>query len=271
MEIAAEFAEFQRLVVNHGGAAIQFHDVFARGLRIHGHQEIDFLAAADVAVLAGANGKPGGQPGDIRREHVLARNRNAHLENGAHQDGVGSLAARSVHCSDLDAEIVDDRMARLAGRDSAGDTSSVDIDKESFCGKILPSSLASLQLYAISVTGYITPELPPGFGPRLRGAPIRPERQITHPTIPIFPMQKLSGVPLAVDFGDAVADFPGCPPESPGVRELCSLSPQYNVHGPGYPAIRPAVYWHWRIHDDCAFAVVRYGGFCDVDERGRAE
>ena len=42
--------ELERLVVDHGGAAIQLHHVFARGLRIHGDQEIDLLAAADVAV-----------------------------------------------------------------------------------------------------------------------------------------------------------------------------------------------------------------------------
>ena len=94
MQIGAQGVELERLVVDHGGAAIQLHHVFARGFRVHGHQEIDFLLAADVAVLAGADGEPGGQPGDVRREHILARNRHAHLENGAHQDGVGGLAAR---------------------------------------------------------------------------------------------------------------------------------------------------------------------------------
>ena len=114
VQIAAQFVQLQRLVVDHGGAAVQLHDVFARGLRVHGHQEIDFLAAADVAVLAGADGEPGGQPGDVRREHVLARNRNAHLKDGAHQDGVGGLAAGAVDGCDLDAEIVDDRVLKFA-------------------------------------------------------------------------------------------------------------------------------------------------------------
>ena len=116
VQVAAQLVELQRLVVDHGGAAVQLHDVFARGFGIHGDQEIDFLAAPDVAVLAGADGEPGGQPGDVRREHVLPGDGDAHLEDGAHQDGIGSLAAGSVDCCDLDAEIVDDRMARLARR-----------------------------------------------------------------------------------------------------------------------------------------------------------
>ena len=116
VQVGAQCVELQRLVVNHGGAGIQLHDVFARGFRVHGHQEIDFLPAADVAVLAGADGEPGGQPGDIRREHVLPRNRDAHLKDGAHQDGVGGLAARPIDGGDLNAEIVDNRGTRLAGQ-----------------------------------------------------------------------------------------------------------------------------------------------------------
>ena len=122
VQVAAQLVELERLVVDHGGAAVELHDVFARGFRVHGHQEIDLLAAADVAVLAGADGEPSGQAGDVRGEHVLAGNRDAHLEEGAHQDGVGGLAARPVDGGDLDAEIVDYRMAdwlrdRLGRRD----------------------------------------------------------------------------------------------------------------------------------------------------------
>ena len=115
VQVAAQFVEFQRLVIDHRRAAVQLHDVLARRLRIHGHQEIDFLAAADVAVPAGAYGEPGGQSRDVGREHVLSRNRDAHLKQGAHQDRIGRLAARAVDGGYLDAEIVDDGKARRAG------------------------------------------------------------------------------------------------------------------------------------------------------------
>ena len=46
VQIGAQRVQLQRLVVDHGGAAIELHDVLARGFRIHGHQEIDFLLAA---------------------------------------------------------------------------------------------------------------------------------------------------------------------------------------------------------------------------------
>ena len=81
---------------------------------IHGHEEIDFLLAADVPVLAGADGEPGRQPGDVRREHVLPGDRDAHLKDGAHQDGVGGLAARAVYSCNLDAEIVNNGTSGIA-------------------------------------------------------------------------------------------------------------------------------------------------------------
>ncbi len=112
VQIAPQFVELERLVIYHGRSAVQLHHVFARRFRIHRHQEIDLLAAADVPLLAGANGKPGGQPRDVRRKHVLSGNRNAHLKQGTHQDGIGGLATRSVDCCNLNAEIVDYRMRR---------------------------------------------------------------------------------------------------------------------------------------------------------------
>ena len=113
-QIGAQFVQLQRLVVEHGGAGGERHHVFPRGLGIHRHQEIDFLLARDVALLAGANGVPGRQSGDVRREHVLAGDRNAHLEDGAQQNGVGALRSRAVYGCDLDAEIVDDRLTHGA-------------------------------------------------------------------------------------------------------------------------------------------------------------
>jgi hypothetical protein len=114
MQIGPQGVELERLVIDDGGAAIQLHHVFARSFRVHGDQEIDLLLAADITVFAGADGEPGGQSGDVGREHVLAGDGHAHLENGTHQDGVGSLAAGSVDCGDLNGEIVDYGMAGVA-------------------------------------------------------------------------------------------------------------------------------------------------------------
>src|SRR5262249_21316413 len=87
--------------------AVELHHVFARGLRVHSDQEVDLLLARDETLLAGANREPGWQAGDVRREHVLSRHRNSHLEDGAHEDAVGRLTARAIHRRDLNAEVVD--------------------------------------------------------------------------------------------------------------------------------------------------------------------
>src|ERR1019366_4797459 len=113
VHIAAQLVELQRRVVDNGGAAVELHDILARGFGVHGHQEIDFLAAPDVPVLADADGEPGGQTRDVRREHVLPGNRDAHLEDGPHEDGVGGLATRPVNGCYLNAEIVGYRMGWL--------------------------------------------------------------------------------------------------------------------------------------------------------------
>ena len=120
VQVGAQGVELQRLVVDHGGAGVELPDVLLGRLRVHGDQEVDFLLAADVAVLAGADGEPGGQAGDVRREQVLARDRDAHLEQGAHQNGVGRLASGAVDGGHLDGEIVDTRTAGL--RRKAGET-----------------------------------------------------------------------------------------------------------------------------------------------------
>ncbi len=113
-QIAAQDVELERRVVDDGAARLEREDVFLRGLRIHRDEEVDFLLPADVAALVRADGVPGRQAGDVRREQVLARHRHAHLEDRAQQDEVRRLAARSVDRGDLDAEVVDDLRARLA-------------------------------------------------------------------------------------------------------------------------------------------------------------
>ena len=120
VQVRAQRAQLQRLVVDHRGARLELQHVFLRRLRVHGHQEIDLLLAADVAVLAGADGEPGGQAGDVGGEQVLAGDGDAHLEQGAHQNGIGGLAARAVDRRHLDGEIVDDGLLRLHGKRRGG-------------------------------------------------------------------------------------------------------------------------------------------------------
>ena len=91
-----------------------------RRLRIHRDQEIDFLLAADVAVLVGANRVPGGQSGDVRREHVLAGDRHAHLENAAQQHRVRTLRTGTIDRRDLNAHVVDDSLVPHASGGFAG-------------------------------------------------------------------------------------------------------------------------------------------------------
>ena len=85
-QIIAQLVQRERLVVEHGGAGSQRHGVFLGRLGIHGHEEIDFFLAADVAVLVGANRVPGRKSGDVRGEHVLAGDRYAHLKNAAQEN-----------------------------------------------------------------------------------------------------------------------------------------------------------------------------------------
>ena len=114
-EIRAQRVQLERLVVDDRGARVERQHVLFGRFRIHGHEEIDFLLSPDVAALARADGVPGRQPRDVRREHVLARNRYAHQQDGAKEDEIGGLAARSVDGRDLNAEIVDDLGARRGG------------------------------------------------------------------------------------------------------------------------------------------------------------
>ncbi len=110
-QVVAEGAQVEGLVIEHGGAGGKGHHVFGGSLGVHRHQEINFLLAGDVTLLAGANGVPGGQAGDVGGEQVLAGNGHAHLENGAQQDGVGGLRAGTVHRGHLQGKVVDHGLA----------------------------------------------------------------------------------------------------------------------------------------------------------------
>ena len=62
--------------------------------------------ARDVAVLGDADLVPGGQALDVRREVVLAHDRDAHAEDGLHEQGVGAGRAGAVDVRELDREVV---------------------------------------------------------------------------------------------------------------------------------------------------------------------
>ncbi len=107
--VAPQFAQVQRLVIENDCAGFQRKNIVFSGLGIHRDDEIDFLLASDEAILAGADCVPRRQAGNIRRKEILARDRDAHLENRAEQNRVRRLRTRTIDRRHLDAEIVDDR------------------------------------------------------------------------------------------------------------------------------------------------------------------
>ncbi len=113
-DVAAELVELERLVVEGGGAGGQGQHIFLGRLGVHGDQEVHLFLPSDVALVTGADGVPGRQAGDVRREHVLAADRHAHLKNGSEKDEVGGLTAGSVDGGDLDGEVVDDALGACA-------------------------------------------------------------------------------------------------------------------------------------------------------------
>src|SRR5262249_6218005 len=74
-------------------------------------EDVDLLLARDVAAGIGADGVPGWKARDVRREHVLAGDGDAHLKDGPDEDEVGCLAPGAVDRRDLDGEVVDDTLA----------------------------------------------------------------------------------------------------------------------------------------------------------------
>ncbi|MNS81766.1 hypothetical protein D3C72_1154880 [compost metagenome] len=110
-DVGARGVELEIGVEHDGGACSDLGHVLEGRLGVHHDHHVDFLGAGDPAVFVGADGEPGGQAGDVGREEVLAAHRHAHLEDGAHEDFVGGLRARAVDGRDLDAEVVDDRLA----------------------------------------------------------------------------------------------------------------------------------------------------------------
>ena len=111
-DVVAILFQVGGVFVDRDRAGTQRQDVFARGFGVHRNQDVDFFAARDITVLAGADGEPGGEAGDVGGEEILAADGNAHRKNAAQQNAVGRLRAGAVDGSYLDAEVVDDRLRR---------------------------------------------------------------------------------------------------------------------------------------------------------------
>ena len=93
-------------VVEQVTAGGQFAKVALIRLGVHCHRNIHAAGARQVAAVAGAHLIPGGQALDIGREIVLARDRDAHPEQGLHQQRIGAGRASAVYVGDANREIV---------------------------------------------------------------------------------------------------------------------------------------------------------------------
>ena len=71
-------------------------------------QDVDLVPSRHVALGGDPELIPGGQALDVGREHVLGRDRDAHMEYGPRQDQVRRLAPRAIDGGGLDGEVVDD-------------------------------------------------------------------------------------------------------------------------------------------------------------------
>ena len=71
-QIVPQRVELQRLVVDHGCARLEREHILFGRFGIHRHEKVDLFFPGDVVLLAGADGVPRRQSGNVRREHVLA-------------------------------------------------------------------------------------------------------------------------------------------------------------------------------------------------------
>ena len=114
VKVFSQLLEIQRFFVNDDAVGFERHHVFARGVGIHGDQEIDFFSAGNPSVLIGPDRKPGREASNIGRKEVFATNGNPHLKDRSHEDGVGRLASGPVDGGNLNTEIVYYQFLRIA-------------------------------------------------------------------------------------------------------------------------------------------------------------
>jgi hypothetical protein len=101
-EVGAQIAELERLVVDDGRAGSEREHILARGLGVHGDEDVDVGLARNPSVFADANGVPGREAGDVGWEEVLAGDGHAHAKDAAQQNAVGGLRAGPVDGCNLD-------------------------------------------------------------------------------------------------------------------------------------------------------------------------
>ncbi len=99
--------EWPARVEHQPAAAAHFGHVLRIGGGVERHHQVEVRGARRVAVFADPDLVPRGQALDVRREDVLARDRNAHPEDGLHDEAVRAGRAGAVGRRDLEGEIVD--------------------------------------------------------------------------------------------------------------------------------------------------------------------
>src|SRR6185503_16154658 len=95
-----------RRVVDQVAAGADFLDVFRVRLGVHRDHDVDPAGAGDITVARHADLVPGRQALNVRREVVLPDHRNAHPEDGLHQQRVRARRAGAVYIRELDDEVV---------------------------------------------------------------------------------------------------------------------------------------------------------------------
>ena len=99
--------ERPRRVVHGVAAAHHLRDIALVCLPVHRHHHVVPAGARDMTVLVDPDLVPGRQSLDVRRKEVLAGDRNAHPEDGAHQQVVGARGAGAVDVGELQREVID--------------------------------------------------------------------------------------------------------------------------------------------------------------------
>jgi hypothetical protein len=107
-DVVATQAAFPRPggVVDQESAGADLRQVLGVGLGVHRDHDVDPAGAGHVSAPVGANFIPGGQSLDVGWKHVLAGYRDAHPEQGFHDQAVGAGRAGAVDRGDLQDEVV---------------------------------------------------------------------------------------------------------------------------------------------------------------------
>ena len=94
-------------VVHQPAATRDFCKVLRIGLRVHRHHDVDAIGPRLETLARDPDLVPGRQALDVRREVILADDRDSHPKDGFQQQPVGTGRAGTVDRSDFDYDIVD--------------------------------------------------------------------------------------------------------------------------------------------------------------------